>query len=111
MIVVDGGMDAADDWIADNVEVHDVVVTADVPLAARCIAAGAHALGTHGRIFSPESIGGALASRDLNAHLRETGATGGGPPPLSDRDRARFLSSLDRVVQQAIRNSRADQGQ
>jgi uncharacterized protein YaiI (UPF0178 family) len=105
LIVVDGGFDAADDWIVDNVRAGDVVVTADVPLAARCIEAGAHALGTSGRIFSADSIGGALATRDLNAHLRESNAIGGGPPPITDRDRSRFRASLDRVVQQALREA------
>ena len=107
MIVVEGGLDAADDWIAENVEPLDPVVTADIPLAARCIAAGARVLSPNGRIFSEESIGGALATRDLNAHLREAVAMPGGPPPMSERDRSRFLSSLDRIVQQALRDVEA----
>jgi len=105
MIVVDGGFDAADDWIVDNVQAGDVVVTADLPLASSCIAAGAHAVGTSGRVFSEASIGGAVAARDLNAHLRESNVMGGGPPPITDRDRSRFRSSLDQVVVRALREA------
>jgi len=106
LVVVDGGFDAADDWIADNVRRHDVVVTADIPLAARCLEAGALVLGTNGRVFDSDSIGGALASRELNAHLRETGAIGGGPPPLDDRARSRFLAKLDQLLNQSLRATR-----
>lgn len=102
-IVVDGGPDAADDWIADHVKAGDVVVTADIPLAARCLAVGAHALGTNGRRFTEDSIGGALATRDLKAQLREAGIVSGGPAPLAEKDRSRFLSKLDELVQRSLR--------
>jgi uncharacterized protein YaiI (UPF0178 family) len=82
-----------------------VVVTADIPLAARCLEAGASALGTNGRVFSEDSIGGQLASRELNAHLRETGLRAGGPPPISEKDRSRFLSKLDELVQRGLRQA------
>jgi uncharacterized protein len=99
LIVVDRGPDAADDWIAQNARAGDVVVTADVPLAARCLAAGASALGPSGREFDEDSIGGALAMRDLLASRREAGEITRGPAPISAKDRSRFLDALDRVVQ------------
>ena len=103
MVVVDSGPDAADDWIAENARPGDVVVTADIPLAARCLAAGARVLGSNGRPFTEDSIGGALAARELNAHLRETGIASGGPRPISQKDRSRFLSALDGLVQRSRR--------
>lgn len=107
MIVVDQGPDAADDWIAENVRSGDVVVTADIPLAARCLEAGAFALGTHGRVFSEDSIGGHLAMRELKAELRESGIAAGGPPPISAKDRSRFLSKLDELIQAGLRGDRS----
>ena len=107
MIVVDGAPDAADDWIAENARAADVVVTADIALAARCLAAGALVLGTDGRPFTEDSIGGALATRDLKAYLRETGAASGGPRALTPRDRSRFESKLDELVQRSLRGSPA----
>ena len=103
MVVVDRGPDAADDWIAENVRAGDIVITADVPLAARCMERGAGVLGTDGRPFSADSIGGALASRNLNAELRERGVLFGGPSGVSARDRSRFLDELDKMVQRAMR--------
>ncbi len=107
MVVVDGTPDAADDWIAENAGRGDLVVTADIPLAARCIAAGALVLGNDGRPFTEDSIGGALATRDLKSQLREVGIDSGGPRALSARDRSRFLSKLDELVQRALRALRA----
>jgi uncharacterized protein YaiI (UPF0178 family) len=107
MVVVDQGPDAADDWIVENLRPGDVVVTADVPLAARCLEAGARVLGTNGRIFSADSIGDLLATRNLKAHLREAGIPSGGPPPISAKDRSRFSSKLDELVQKGLRESRA----
>ena len=103
MVVVDRSPDAADDWIVEHVRPGDVVVTADIPLAARCLEAGARVLGTQGRPFTEDSIGGQLATRDLKSQLREAGVTSGGPPPLSGRDRSRFLSKLDELVQRGLR--------
>lgn len=108
LVVVDRGPDAADDWIALHVRPGDVVVTADVPLAARCLQAGARVLGSSGREFDTDSIGSALASRDLMAHLREVGQITGGPPPISARDRSRFLAKLDEVVQRSLREQRRE---
>ena len=105
MVVVDQGPDAADDWIAEHVRPGDVVVTADIPLAARCLEAKAHVLGTNGRVFSEDTIGERVAMRDLKAHLRETGIRSGGPPALSSKERSRFLSRLDELVQRTLRES------
>jgi uncharacterized protein YaiI (UPF0178 family) len=107
MIVVEAGPDVADDWIAEHVRADDVVVTADLPLAARCLAAGARVLGSNGREFERESIGDLLATRDLKAQLRETGVMSGGPPPISARDRSRFQSKLDELVQRSLREQGA----
>jgi len=103
MIVVDQGPDAADDWIAERAQPGDVVVTADLPLAARCLEAGARVLGTTGREFDDESIGGLLATRELKEHLRGAGMVTGGPAPLSGKDRSRFASKLDELVQKGLR--------
>jgi uncharacterized protein YaiI (UPF0178 family) len=107
MVVVDSGPDAADDWIAEHTEPHDVVETADIPLAARCLERGALVLSGDGRPFTEDSIGGALATREIKAHLRESGVSTGGPRPISGADRSRFLSKLDEMVQRALRNYRA----
>lgn len=107
MIRVGGGPDAADDWIVEHVRSGDVVVTADVPLAARCLEAGARVLGTNGREFTEDSIGHQLATRDLKDHLRGAGVMSGGPPPLSERDRSRFLARLDELVQRGLREGLA----
>jgi len=103
MVLVDRGPDAADDWIVANLRPGDIVVTADIPLAARSLDAGARVLGTNGRAFDEDSIGSLLAMRDLKAHLRESGTMSGGPPPISQKDRSRFLSKLDELVQKALR--------
>ena len=103
LVVVGAAPDAADDWIAANVGPGDVVVTADIPLASRCLAAGAQVLGTDGRPFSEDSIGGALATRDLKAQLREVGIASRGPRAIGAKDRSRFLSKLDLLVQRGLR--------
>jgi uncharacterized protein len=97
-VVVAKSPDAADDWIATNVRAGEVVVTADIPLAARVVAAGAHAIGPNGRPFTPDSIGMAVAMRDLKQHLRETGEIKGYNPGFTREDRSRFLSELDRMA-------------
>ena len=100
--VVGEGFDAADDWIVENVEADDIVVTADIPLASRCLKQGASVIGTTGKQFTEDNIGSALATRDLLSELRGAGEITGGPPPLQKRDRSRFLQALDEVIQ-AIR--------
>jgi uncharacterized protein YaiI (UPF0178 family) len=104
LVLVAAGPDAADDWIAERIGPGDICVTADVPLAARCLKAGGRALGPTGRRFTPDNIGSALASRELAQHLRELGELGGGPRPLGPRDRSRFLEALEQLVQ-AIKRS------
>lgn len=103
LVVVAEGPDAADDWIAEEIRAGDIVITADLPLAARCLAVGAHALGTNGRELTAESIGGALATREIKAGLRESGVSTGGPAPLTARDRSRFSNELDRIANRALR--------
>lgn len=100
--VVEDGFDAADDWIVTHVEPHDIVVTADIPLASRCLKEGARVIGTTGKPFTENSIGHVVATRDLLSALRGAGEITGGPPPLKKRDRSRFLQQLDEVIQ-AIR--------
>jgi uncharacterized protein len=107
LVLVSEGPDAADDWIAGAVRPGDVVVTADVPLAARCLRAGARVLGSNGYAFDPESIGDALATRDLKDALRGAGVATGGPPPLTQKDRSRFLSKLDELVSRGLREQRS----
>jgi uncharacterized protein YaiI (UPF0178 family) len=102
-VIVSAGFDAADDWIAENARVNDIVVTADIPLAARALENEALALGPTGRIFTRESIGTALAMRDLNRHLRETGESKGYNAAFGPRDRSAFLQALDRLARQALR--------
>ncbi|MBL8580619.1 MAG: YaiI/YqxD family protein [Rhizobiaceae bacterium] len=102
-VVVSKGVDAADDWIVENVRADDIVVTADVPLAARSVALGAHVMGPTGRLFTKETIGMAVAMRDLRQHLRETGEDRGYNASFSREDRSRFLSALDLATRRAIK--------
>ncbi len=89
-VVVGADFDAADDWIAERAKRGAVVITADVPLAHRCVKAGADVIAPNGRAFTEASIGMALATRDLMADLRASGAIIGGPKPFSLRDRSSF---------------------
>ena len=98
LVVVDDGFDAADDWIAEQAAERDVVVTADIPLAARCLKKGARVLGPKGRVFTENSIGNALAGREASAYLREMGVMTGGPAPFTKRDRSRFLQRLEELA-------------
>jgi len=97
--VVENGLDAADDWIVEHVQPHDIVVTGDIPLASRCLKGGASVIGTTGKPFTENNIGQAVATRDLLSELRSTGEITSGPPPLKKRDRSRFLQQLDDVIQ------------
>lgn len=105
MQVVSGDFDAADDWIVDNIEYGDILVTSDILLAERCIKKTARVLGPKGHEWDEENIGLALAQRDLNSHLRDLGAKGTGPSPMKKEDRSRFLSKLDQIIQGIKRNS------
>jgi uncharacterized protein YaiI (UPF0178 family) len=101
--VVKKGMDAADDWIVKHLETNDIVVTGDIPLAARCIEKGAYVLGLTGKPFTEDNIGPALATRNLLFELREAGDVMSGPPPFGKRDRSRFLQALDKAVNEILR--------
>jgi hypothetical protein len=102
-VVVAAGPDVADDWIVERVEEGDLVITADVPLAARVVAKGAEAIGPTGKPFTAASIGMQLATRNLMADLREAGEITRGPRPFSPRDRSEFLQALERSVQRLKR--------
>ena len=102
-VVVSKSADAADDWIADEVKAGDIVVTQDIPLAARCVEKGALVLGNSGREHTPETIGMAVAMRDLKQHLRETGEDRGYNRAFSREDRSVFLQALDRICRRAKR--------
>ncbi len=97
------GFGAADDWIAEQAGAGDIVITADIPLAARCLARDARVIDHKGRMFTDNDIGGALAMRDLKDQLRQGGAMTGGPAPMTPKDRSRFLSQLDQVINKVKR--------
>ena len=97
-VIVSEGPDIADNWIAERARENDIVITADIPLAGRCVRNKATVIGPTGKPFTDDSIGMALATRDLLTDLRSAGATTRGPPPLSRQDLSRFLSALDLAV-------------
>ena len=102
-VVVPGNFDAADDWIAERASRGAIVITADIPLADRCIKAGADVVGPTGKPFTEASIGMALATRDMMEDLRAMGSVSGGPKPFSQKDRSAFLQALDVAVQRLKR--------
>lgn len=99
LVSVAHGDDVADDWIAERAGPDDIVITADVLLAARCLKARARVIDPKGREFTDDSIGSQVAGRELSRHLRELGLETGGPAPMEKKDRARFLNTLDTVIQ------------
>jgi uncharacterized protein len=103
-VIVDAGPDIADDWIAERAGLGDVVVTADIPLASRCLKNGAQVIGPGGRAFTLDSIGSALAGREVGEHLRSMGVVTSGPKPFGAADRSRFLQALDEAVNRARRS-------
>lgn len=105
-VVVKGGFDAADDWIAERIGSDDVAVTADIPLAERCLARGGRVIGPKGHPFTEDSIGEAMATRALLDMLRQSGEFGGGPSPFAKADRSRFLSKLDETLHSLRRGKR-----
>ena len=107
-IAAGSGMDAADDWIAERARAGDVVVTADIPLASRCVKAGAEVIAPNGKPFTEQSIGMTLAVRNLMTDLRSSGEITGGPKSFSSRDRSTFLSALDQTIRR-IQRRHADQ--
>lgn len=106
-VAAGSGMDAADDWIAERIKPGDIVITADIPLASRCVKAGATAIAPNGKPFTEESIGMTLAVRNLMTDLRSTGEITGGPRAFSPRDRSTFLSALDSAIRRIARRRAA----
>jgi uncharacterized protein YaiI (UPF0178 family) len=105
-MIVDAGPDVADDWIAERCEPGDIVVTNDIPLAERVLKAGGVAIAPNGRLFTPDSIGSALAGRAIGEHMRSIGEITGGPKPFAGADRSRFLQALDEAVNREKRRKR-----
>jgi uncharacterized protein YaiI (UPF0178 family) len=106
-VLVDAGADAADDWIAERVTSADVVITNDIPLAARALEKRAEAISPTAKVFTPDMIGSALATRGLMEHLRSFGEITSGPKPFSPKDRSAFLSALDAAINRAKRKPNA----
>jgi uncharacterized protein YaiI (UPF0178 family) len=102
-VVVAAGMDEADNWIAERAQRGDIVITADVPLASRCVKAGATVIAPNGKPFTEDMIGAALATRNLMDSLRSSGEITGGPKPFAPRDRSAFLSALDQAIVRLMR--------
>jgi uncharacterized protein YaiI (UPF0178 family) len=107
-VAAGSGMDAADDWIAERAGKGDVVITSDIPLASRCVKAGADVIAPNGKPFTEESIGMTLAVRNLMTDLRSSGEVTGGPKSFAPRDRSAFLSTLDQTIRR-IQRQRAEQ--
>ena len=101
-IVVAAGADEADNWIADNIEENGICITSDIPLAKRCLDANGVAMGSNGKLFTHENIGMALAMRELNQHLRETGESKGYNASFTKADRSNFLQSLESEIQKIL---------
>ena len=99
--VVNDSFDAADDWIAERAKTGDIVVTSDIPLADRCLKAGAAVIGPTGKPFTADGIGMALAMRELSRDLRDMGEISGGGPMFSKKDRSRFLEAMENAVRAA----------
>jgi uncharacterized protein YaiI (UPF0178 family) len=108
-LVIRTGFGVVDDWIAEQVDSGDIVITADIPLAARCIAKGSRVLGPKGRELTDNDIGSVLATRDLMTELRQGGTVTGGPAPMTPKDRSRFLAKLDDLVN-AVRRANPGKG-
>ena len=106
LVVVRGGFDVADDWIAERIGPGDIAITTDIPLADRCLRRGARVLGPKGLAFTEETIGDAVATRALLDMLRQSGEFGGGPAPFTKADRSRFLSKLDETIHASRRYTR-----
>jgi hypothetical protein len=103
-ILVGPEFDAADNWIVEHIAAEDIVITADIQLAARCLQKDAHAVNPNGKIFTDENIGSALAMRELSAYLREAGEIKGSNPSFTKQDRSKFLQALDMIIQKSVKN-------
>jgi len=106
MVVVTGAFDAADDWIVEHSKTGDIVVTADILLADRCVKKSVRALGPKGVEFTPDNIGSAVSTRELIQELRQRGEMHGGPAPMDRKARSRFLAKLDDIIQSIKRRER-----
>jgi len=104
-VAAGSGMDAADDWIAERAGPGDIVITSDIPLASRCVKAGAEVIAPNGKPFTEASIGMTLAVRNLMTDLRSTGEVTGGPRSFAPRDRSAFLAALDQTIRRIRRQS------
>ena len=102
-VAAGAGMDAADDWIAERAGKGDIVITSDIPLASRCVKAGAEVIAPNGKPFTEQSIGMTLAVRNLMTDLRSSGEVTGGPRSFAPRDRSAFLSALDQTIRRIQR--------
>lgn len=103
LVVVEGHLDSADDWIAENVTVSDIVITGDIPLASRCLQKGAAVIDSRGGTFTENRIGDSLATREIMNQLRDLGTITGGPAPFDKRHRSQFLQRLDQAIQAKLR--------
>jgi len=106
VVRVKAGLNAADDWIAERAGEGDVVVTSDIPLADRCLKRGARVVAPDGRVFTEDSIGQAMAGRELSDHLRQMGIDTGGPAPFGPSERRRFVAALSEIVSGTVSRSR-----
>jgi uncharacterized protein YaiI (UPF0178 family) len=102
-VTVGSRFDAADDWIAERIGERDIAVTADIPLAARCLEKGARVISPKGHLFTEDSIGDAMATRELMSQLRQAGVVSGGPAPMAKQDRSRFLAGLEEAIRAVVR--------
>ena len=110
LVVVSGRFDAADDWIVDQATAWSIAITSDIPLADRCLKKGSRVLDPKGRIFTQDSIGDVMASREISAFLRDMGELGGGPKPYTPQDRSRFLNVLENQIQALLKLQRGNPG-
>jgi uncharacterized protein len=110
-VAAGAGMDAADNWIAERAGPGDIVITADIPLADRCVKRGADVIAPNGKPFAEESIGMTLAVRNLMTDLRSSGEITGGPRGFTPRDRSAFLSTLDQTIRRIARQRASQQAQ
>ncbi len=99
VVVAQGKLDEADDWIVERVAENDIVITADIPLADRSLKKGARVLGPKGEEFTEDNVGSAMAMRELMQELRQSGSVRGGPAPVDKKDKSRFLGKLDQIIQ------------
>jgi uncharacterized protein YaiI (UPF0178 family) len=108
LVVVSGRFDAADDWIVEQATEWDIAVTSDIPLADRCLKKGSRVLDPKGRVFTVDSIGDVLASREISSYLRDMGEMGTGPKPYTPKDRSQFLNQLENEIQALLKIQRIE---